>query len=76
MVHLIGTTTNILHVFSLCCLYHVKLTYQMHDLAALNLWNEMRQQWVGDRPRNQARQLREPALRYPLMVHVVELLYI
>jgi len=31
---------------------------------ALILWNEKRQQWVGDRPRNQARQLREPVLSW------------
>jgi len=28
------------------------------------MWNEMRQQWVGDRPRNQARQSREPVLSW------------
>ncbi|XP_057833413.1 uncharacterized protein LOC131044159 isoform X1 [Cryptomeria japonica] len=31
---------------------------------ALNLWNEMRRQWVGDRPRNQPRQPREPVLSW------------
>jgi len=31
---------------------------------ALIMWNEMRQQWVGDRPRNQARQSREPVLSW------------
>lgn len=31
---------------------------------ALNLWNEMRREWVGDRPRNHPTQPREPILSW------------
>jgi len=44
-------------------------------IAAFILWTEMRQQWVGNRPPEKAKQLAEPGLGYIFMVHSAQLIH-
>jgi len=57
-------------------LFDLDLWNLSFHIAAVILWNEMRQQWVANRPAKKAKRVADPVLRYIfLMVSLAGLIY-